>query len=405
MIRNFREGIDLKKRRWKMKSYENTFCGHDAVDWFHLYLKSNQKFGDHVTRAQAKMLLQKFFENGIFEDARGKEKRHFEDDSHLYRFTNKTDNICKNKTEIASQRSITNLLRSVSVRRRPTSMAEAGEGERKSGEMKKGAVTRSQSLKNACMSPKKNLIQTGSSKLTPIHHSEDSNVIIKSDEKKFRENPVDIEFTNSNSQPASYEEERGIDQPVFDLSDEATYNSILQDAGIDNRAFVVADMSPFEMPFQRTFSLRDQQSMKYRHKFVVQCDEEDLIHEPSFVMNKSIRRAKLKRTKSSKFVTGISYTKGGQCQSPSKKPKVDSDVKESSRNSTVGTTAKENLEEPVNGAIPGSYLFERRKSLRHSVKSDTSLCQMNLKTPKCSNIAVHNDSAVSNFWKARTLQG
>ena len=269
MIRNFREGIEVKKRRWKMKSYENSFCGHDAVDWLHLYLRSNQKFGDHVTRAQAKMLLQKFFENGIFEDARGKEKRNFEDDNHLYRFTSKAENICKSRTDITSQRSVTNLLRSVSVRRKPPSLMEAAcEGERKLIEMKKGAVTRSQSMKCAYLSPRNNAVPPESTRVTPIAQNLEL-FTINSAEKQFNEKPVDVEPVNGDSEAAKSEAFGEIEQPNFDLSDEETYNSILQDAGIDNRAFIVADMSPFEVAFQRTYSLRDPKAMKYRHKFVV----------------------------------------------------------------------------------------------------------------------------------------
>ena len=405
MIRNFREGIDLKKRRWKMKAYENTFCGHDAVDWFHLYLKSNQKFGDHVTRTQAKMLLQKFFENGIFEDARGKEKRDFEDDNHLYRFTKKADNICKSRAEIATQRSITNLLRSVSVRRKPPSIAEtASEGERKAGEMRMGVLTRSQSLNHSYTSPKNTTEPNESTRVTPVAQDLDL-FSIKSPKKKFNENAIDIGPITSNSQTARFREDGEIEQPNFDLSDEATYNSILQDAGIDNRAFIVADMSPFEMPFQRTWSLRDPKGMKYRHKFVVQCDEEETVHEPSFIMNKSIRRAKLKRTKSSKFVTGISYMKGGQYQSPPKKVRVSGDVDENSRITSMDINANENVENSNNNAVPGSYLFERKKSLRSSVRSDTSLCQIKQNKSNHSNLVVQTSDEGSCFWKTRTLQG
>lgn len=404
MIRNFREGIDLKKRRWKMKAYESTFCGHDAVDWFHLYLKSNQKFGDHVTRTQAKMLLQKFFENGIFEDARGKEKREFEDDNHLYRFTKKADNICRSRTEIATQRSVTNLLRSVSVRRKPPSVTEtANEVERKADEMRKGVLTRSQSLNHSYTSPRNNMEPSESMKVTPIAQSLEF-FSIKSAEKKFNENPIDIGPIPRNSQAARFEKGREIEQPNFDLSDEATYNSILQGAGIDNRAFVVADMSPFEMPFQRTWSLRDPKGMKYRHKFVVQCDEEESVHEPSFVMNKSIRRTKLKRTKSSKFVTGISYVKGGQYQSPPKKVRVSDDADENSRITGMVNIGKENVGNSNNSAVPGLNLFERRKSLRSSVRSDTSLCQIRQNKPNHSYLVAHASDEGSSFWKTGTVQ-
>ena len=142
--------------------------------------------------------------------------------------------------------------------------------------------------------------------------------------------------------------------------------------------------------------------MKYRHKFIVQCDEEDIIHEPSFVMNKSIRRSRLKRTKSSKFVTGISYVKGGQCQSPPKRSKVDDEVNERSNITTLDSSVMENVEKTTNAVIPGSYLFDRKKSLRSSRKSDTSICQ--IKQNRVNHL-VHTGDESSSFWKKRTLQG
>lgn len=400
MIRNFRDGVELKKRRWKMKTYENTFSGQDAVNWFHFYLRSNQKFGDHVTRAQAKMLLQKFFENGIFEDARGKEKFNFEDDNHLYRFSNKADMICQNKTEVTTQRSVTNLLRSVSVRRKPPSLAEAScEEERSVSGLKKGMITRSQSMKCAYMSPQTKSVPSDAVKITPI--AQDLNAFkINSTERKLKENSIDVGLSNSDLKSIKSQESTKIEQPNFVLSDEENYTSILQDAGIDNCAFLVTDATPWDMPFQRTWSLREPKGMKYRHKFVVPCDEEDALHEPSFVMNKSIRRKKLKRVKSSKLVTGISYVKGSECGSPSKKAKV-----ENAKNVTqaVDDGAKENIDSSID-IVPGSYLFERKKSLKPSIKSDTSLNQMKKNVLYYTKSVCKAIDENGNILKDRTLQ-
>lgn len=396
MIRNFRDGIELKKRRWKMKGYENTFCGQDAVNWFHLYLRTNQKFGDHVTRAQAKLLLQKFFENGIFEDPRGKQKTNFEDDSHLYRFTSKADLICKNKTEIATQRSVTNLLRSVSIRRKPLSSIEPGNVENnKVNQLRKGAITRSQSLKCAYMSPRNTTVPPESIRVTPVSQDLES-FQISSAEKQYKENAVDVAPISTVSHPETFGTK--IEQPNFDLSDEQNYNSILQDAGIDNHAFIVTDLSPWETAFQRTWSLRDPKAMKYRHKFVVQCDEEETVHEPNFIMNKSIRKKKLKRSKSSKFVTGISYVENGQAESPTKKARVEEKLQEIPED--VDVPGEEKVE-----TVPGSYLFDRKKSLRSSMKSDSSLRQMkrnaSLRTKSFYNAIDDNGS----IWKEKTLLG
>ena len=401
MIRNFREGIELKKRRWKMKAYENSFSGHDAVDWFLLYLRSNQKFGDHSTRAQAKMLLQKFLENGIIEDARGKGKGTFEDDNHLYRFTEKTENICKSKTEIATQRSVTNLLRSVSVRRKTTYASSGSQGSLRTSNSKNNIITRSQSMKQALMSPNASIMPppqaTG---VTPVAQTLDA-FSIDSAEKPFREESVDVEPKRNSGVVDEEIQISELEQPDFDESEEENYNSILQNAGIDNRAFIVEAMSPLLTPFQRTWSLRDAKSMKYRHKFVVNCEEEDVQNEPSFVINKSIRRNRVKHTKSSKLVTGISFVKTEHCDSPTKRTRATSTLKE-----TIGSPSKrakitsndmpidsESFQASSNDTIekqtihmigkenavsqtefvPSSFKLERKRYLRPATRSDTSL--------------------------------
>lgn len=407
MIRNFREGIELKKRRWKMKSHENSFSGHDAVDWFLLYLRSNQKFGDHSTRAQAKMLLQKFLENGIIEDARGKNKSTFEDDNHLYRFTEKTENICKSKTEIATQKSVTNLLRSVSVRRKTTYASSSSQGSLRPSNSKNNVVTRSQSMRQALMSPNASIMPppqaTG---VTPVAQTLDA-FSIDSAEKPFREKSVDVEPKRNSGVADEDIKISELEQPDFDESEEENYNSILQNAGIDNRAFIVETMSPFVTPFQRTWSLRDAKSMKYRHKFVVNCEEEDAQNEPSFVINKSIRRNKIKRTKSSKLVTGISFMKTENCDSPTKRnraistttetcgsptkrakitndcqPDESKSLQTSAINSidkqTVQTNGKEN-DVPKIDFVPNSFKLERKRYLRPATRSDTSLRRLERK--------------------------
>ena len=399
MIRNFREGIELKKRRWKMKAYENSFSGHDAVDWFLLYLRSNQKFGDHSTRAQAKMLLQKFLENGIIEDARGKDKGTFEDDNHLYRFTEKTENICKSKTEITTERSVTNLLRSVSVRRKTTCASSSSQSSLRTSNSKNNVITRSQSMKQALMSPTAYIMPplqpTG---VTPVAQTLDA-FTIDSAEKPFREKSVDVEPKRNSGVADEEIQISELEQPDFGESEEENYNSILQNAGIDNRAFNVEAMSPLLTPFHRTWSLRDHKSMKYRHKFVVDCEEEDVQNQPSFVINKSIRRNKVKRTKSSKLVTGISFVKTEISDSPTKRTRatatitetcgspfkrakivsndqsIESESFQASSNDIIDKETMSGKENAVSESefVPSSFKLERKRYLRPATRSDTSL--------------------------------
>lgn len=73
-----------------MKVFEDVFVASEALDWLHGFLKGNPNFGADVTRQQALQLCQKFIKNGIITDARGKQYNGmFEDNNHLYRFTDK----------------------------------------------------------------------------------------------------------------------------------------------------------------------------------------------------------------------------------------------------------------------------------------------------------------------------
>ena len=79
--------VPVKKRRWRMKTYQDVFLASEALDWLHGYLKQNPNFGVDVTRQQAIQLCEKFMKNGIIVDARGKRyNAAFEDNNHLYRF-------------------------------------------------------------------------------------------------------------------------------------------------------------------------------------------------------------------------------------------------------------------------------------------------------------------------------
>eukprot|EP00794_Sanderia_malayensis_P007943 gene7943-8798_t len=362
-----------------MKLYEKTFCGSDAVDWFLLYLRSNQKFGQHVSRAQSKQLLQKFLENGIFEDARGKDSKGFEDDNHLYRFTEKADEICQNKKEIVSQRSVTNLLRSVSIRRDkkvpvPSTDSESGSKVVRNRNLRR--VARSQSMRQALLSPRSSTIPAESIGVTPLSKNLTQFKIDSSGKKVSDEEAGNIteesvassaiiaEETNKvSSYDGKENDPLAAEQLELDISIEEHYSSILQQAGINNRAFVVEEMSPLVSTFTRSRSLRDPRAMKYRHTFMVNCDDEEGFNEPGLNLHKSLRRS-LKRQKSNSQVTGIKFTKTDECVfSPPKRKKIDDGSSRSLRNETTAT--KRELKHKPGGS--------NEKVLKKSRDSDSSI--------------------------------
>ena len=87
-----KSSVPVKRRRWRMKVFEDVFVASEALDWLHGFLKENPNFGADVTRQQAVQLCQKFLKNGIITDARGKQYNGtvmFEDNNHLFRFADK----------------------------------------------------------------------------------------------------------------------------------------------------------------------------------------------------------------------------------------------------------------------------------------------------------------------------
>ena len=82
-----KSSVQVKRRRWRMKVYFDAFTGCEAVDRLHECLKENPNFGPSVSRQQSHQLCQKFLDNAVIEDVRGKEfNSEFEDSNHLYRF-------------------------------------------------------------------------------------------------------------------------------------------------------------------------------------------------------------------------------------------------------------------------------------------------------------------------------
>ena len=91
-MQQMKSSVPVKRRRWRMKVFEDVFVASEALDWLHGFLKENPNFGAEVTRQQAVQLCQKFLKNGIITDARGKQYNGniiFEDNNHLFRFADK----------------------------------------------------------------------------------------------------------------------------------------------------------------------------------------------------------------------------------------------------------------------------------------------------------------------------
>ena len=105
--------MELKRRRYRFKSYENSFSGVDALDWMIKYLQNHPSYGDHIKKEQAFTLLQKFMENNVFESVTGKFDQ-FQDSNCLYKFNQlQEESNDKKIMTVPSQTSITNLLKNV----------------------------------------------------------------------------------------------------------------------------------------------------------------------------------------------------------------------------------------------------------------------------------------------------
>jgi hypothetical protein len=72
LIKEFRKGIPLKKKRCRMKFYEESFSGAEAIEWMQKHLQSSGTFGD-VSKTQVTKLLEKFLEFKVISEVREKE--------------------------------------------------------------------------------------------------------------------------------------------------------------------------------------------------------------------------------------------------------------------------------------------------------------------------------------------
>jgi hypothetical protein len=85
MVNHLRGNVVVKRRRWKMKSYDDCFQGSEAITVLHNYVKSHPEMRHTVSRAQLRNLCQIFVQKRILESVED-EKGEFEDGSKLYRF-------------------------------------------------------------------------------------------------------------------------------------------------------------------------------------------------------------------------------------------------------------------------------------------------------------------------------
>ena len=86
-IKLFRGGMPLRRHRAKLRYYDWSFTGSEAVDYLHNLLRRNHNFGPEVTRYQTLQLLRKFLKAHVIEDIKGHHgTEDFQDNGHLYRY-------------------------------------------------------------------------------------------------------------------------------------------------------------------------------------------------------------------------------------------------------------------------------------------------------------------------------
>ncbi|XP_033739605.1 DEP domain-containing protein 7-like isoform X1 [Pecten maximus] len=91
IIEHLKSKVEVKRRRYKMRNYENCFCGTDAVDVvLHYLLSDRNTFSSDLSREKAIKLCQALMDRNVFSpvSSRTSEIKKTFDDSHskLYRF-------------------------------------------------------------------------------------------------------------------------------------------------------------------------------------------------------------------------------------------------------------------------------------------------------------------------------
>ena len=85
MVNHLRGNVVVKRRRWKMKSYDDCFQGSEAITVLLNYVKRHPDLRHTVSRAQLRNLCQFCVHKRVLESVED-EKNDFEDSSKLYRF-------------------------------------------------------------------------------------------------------------------------------------------------------------------------------------------------------------------------------------------------------------------------------------------------------------------------------
>lgn len=195
--------MELKRKRWRLKSYEQCFSGAEALEWLHNYIQNHPSFGAHVTREQTFLLLQKFLENKVFENATSKSSKKFQDTNCLYRFAEEVNeyfskNKLENKENMTLHNSLRNLLKNFKRNSRTNPVDTAEEIQKKNNH-----ITVKENLKQAepvpCMTPLAldlENVKVGSSKNNSYC---DMSTILCDDDSTFDTSISEQYFARSNS--------------------------------------------------------------------------------------------------------------------------------------------------------------------------------------------------------------
>ncbi|XP_003742453.1 DEP domain-containing protein 1B [Galendromus occidentalis] len=99
-----KQNMPLGRHRRGLKLFENCFPGSEAVSWTLDFLKNNRNLlpnGQEVTRQKVVLLMQKFVEQKIIHDVRGRSEDFKDSSSHLYAFCNENIPPVNNTTKAA----------------------------------------------------------------------------------------------------------------------------------------------------------------------------------------------------------------------------------------------------------------------------------------------------------------
>ncbi|XP_075219887.1 uncharacterized protein LOC142323680 [Lycorma delicatula] len=97
----FKNGMPVKRHRYHVRVFPDTFTGEEATNWLYGTLKTNSYFSQDVTKMQVIQLLNKFFKSGVFEGI--KPMKNFKAGKQLYRFKCTTSTQVRDPLAVLSQ--------------------------------------------------------------------------------------------------------------------------------------------------------------------------------------------------------------------------------------------------------------------------------------------------------------